>query len=294
MVAMGPAAGPTRCRPATSYPPTLSPEGGSIAGHSLALLPLIAKAAPGILAAAAGTVAAAAASVLGQKLISKAVTTGVDALAEQKKREQTAEQKEAQLRLEAELEQQRLQHELEREQEAARERLELEAAQREARFQEREREITAAEERLASLPRSEASTTQSQQQAAAYLRLLKSRYPNIFALRPELGPYVEGQVLGALLAPADPTDPLYLQKVVGELEFQLARAQQQIDPSLDYTPPEQPPPGQKKYAEAPLWSKPGPKKKKGKGYTTALLGCGAAPPRRHAMFGGGVAAVIDP
>jgi len=253
-----------------SYPPASNPRGGQ-AGI---IEPLISYGVPALIDLA---------------------TTGFDYFAKKGEKAREAEQKEAQLRLEAELEKQHMQHELELQQEAAREQLELEEARREAIFQEREREISAAEQRLASLPRSEASTTQSLQQAAAYLRLLKSRYPNIFALRPELGPYVEGQILGALLAPADPTDPLYVQKVVGELEFQLARSQQQIAPSLDYTPPEQLSPGQKKYPEAPSWSKPSkPKKKKGKGHTTALLGCEAAPPKPHTMFGGGVSAVLDP
>lgn len=283
--------GQIRCRPSTSYPQEPH-EAGSLLSSAMSLGSMIARNTPGLLSTAANLFATGATSPLGQKVLSKAATTGIDYLSGQQKKQQAAELKEAELRLQAELERQRLGQERDLQRESAYEQAEFEAAQRETLRREQEKTIAEREQRMASLARSEASTTQYQQQAGAYLRLLKSRYPNVFALRPELERYAEGQLLGALLSPADPSDPMYVQKALGELEFQLARAQQQLTMQgfPEYVPT--PTTVQKKYPEAPSWSKP-KAKKKGKGHTTARLGYEAAPPK-SAGFGGGVSAVLTP
>ena len=87
---------------------------------------------------------------------------------------------------------------------------------------------------------SEQSVTQSRGQAALFVRQLKQRYPMTFQQYPQYGPQLEQQVLGAMLAPEDPADPLAAQKIIGDIEMRIAQIESRINPRgaepQQYTP----------------------------------------------------------
>lgn len=170
-----------------------------------------------------------------------------------------------------------------------------------------EREMERAE--ITGLARSDRSDAQSRQQAAEFSQMMMRRYPQLFHSFPQYAPLVESQALGALLAPADPTDPLYAQKALGEIEYNLGLAESRIVSTT--LPPEAPPapaqtpsmrlqqlpaarrfrsdtPAARPVAESPTKAKAALDRiKKG------LLGSKKGNGRRSSLFGSGLASVFD-
>jgi hypothetical protein len=87
---------------------------------------------------------------------------------------------------------------------------------------------------------SEQSVTQSRGQAELFIRQLKQRYPMTFQQYPQYEKGLLEQVLGALLAPEDPSDPLAAQKTIGDIEMRIAQIESRINPrgaeAPQYTP----------------------------------------------------------
>lgn len=83
-------------------------------------------------------------------------------------------------------------------------------------------------EELAEQYRSEQGESASRQQAAEFTTMMAKRYPNLFKEFPQYMGIIEGQALGALMAPADPSDPLYAQKALGEIEYNLSLAEARV------------------------------------------------------------------
>lgn len=102
--------------------------------------------------------------------------------------------------------------------------LALEQQRRKAMMEE---ERTAAEERRARSSQYALSLTQSRDQAATFLRSLKSRYPQVFSRFPQYEALVLNKVTEALTN-QDTEDPFYAQKAMGELEYEIAQIQSQI------------------------------------------------------------------
>lgn len=119
------------------------------------------------------------------------------------------------------------------------------------------------------------SITQSREVAASFADQMRARYPAAFKAFPNLYSQTEGQVLAAQISPADPTDAMYLNKVLGEIEFNIATTSHRLDPTS---------------AEpAPLLAAAKPKASRSKA-SAGLLGFGSARRRR----GGGLLSVIHP
>jgi len=101
---------------------------------------------------------------------------------------------------------------------------------------EREADLKAAREHLETLKTgltpSGLSTTpyQARSQAVEFVRVMKIRYPAVFTAHPDYEGIIEGQLLSALLAPPDPTDTMHVQKVMGDLEYNLALIQARLVP----------------------------------------------------------------
>jgi hypothetical protein len=68
------------------------------------------------------------------------------------------------------------------------------------------------------------------QQAKSFVTTMKSRYPAAFEGHPQYERVLEGQILGAILAPSDPADPLHVQRVMGSLEYEIALEAGRIRP----------------------------------------------------------------
>lgn len=68
------------------------------------------------------------------------------------------------------------------------------------------------------------------QEASSQVSSLMSRYPGVFAQHPGYARLLTDQIVAAMLAPLDTTDPLYLQKTLGELEYQIALEQARLAP----------------------------------------------------------------
>lgn len=75
------------------------------------------------------------------------------------------------------------------------------------------------------------SIIQSRQVATDFADALAKRYPVAFTAFPTYYQKVVDQVLAALLNPADPTDALYAQKVMGSIEYEAAITSQRLDPT---------------------------------------------------------------
>lgn len=107
------------------------------------------------------------------------------------------------------------------------------------RAEERERAMAA---KRAQLAPSEQSIGQFREQAARFISQLKARYPATFSQYPQYGPQLEQKILGAFMSPEDPSDPLAAQKVLGDIEYQIAAIEGRINPTgparVEYGAPE--------------------------------------------------------
>ena len=77
---------------------------------------------------------------------------------------------------------------------------------------------------------SEQSVTQSRGQAELQVRKWKERYPTVFQQFPQYGTQLVQKVLGALLAPENPADPLAVQKTLGDIELNLSQTEGRLNP----------------------------------------------------------------
>jgi hypothetical protein len=135
----------------------------------------------------------------------------------------------------------------ERERQAAEHAFELEERRRKAASEEARAER---ERLLAAASQSGPSTSQSRQVASDAAANLERKYPAAFKALPRLRKQTEDQILGALLNPADPTDPSYFNKALGEIEHNISLTNYRLDPSGATSPPEEPEAPKKKAAKA--------------------------------------------
>jgi len=71
---------------------------------------------------------------------------------------------------------------------------------------------------------------EASKEAEGLLRTLTTRYPAVFGAHPEYQNMLLDQLVAAIQSPLDPSDPLYVQKVLGSLEYQLALEQARLQP----------------------------------------------------------------
>lgn len=173
--------------------------------------------------------------------------------------------------------------------------------QKEAEQRKLEREMERGE--LSELYRPTQSAGQSQQQASEFMEMMGKRYPNIFQKFPQYLGLIGNQALGALMAPADPSDPLYAQKALGELEFEISQAEARLTAGSQPTMPQNAFKGLPPVAKLPYLNKPrgfrGADKKSPSEITAldkikqGLLGSKKGKGQRRPLRGAGVAAVFD-
>jgi hypothetical protein len=72
---------------------------------------------------------------------------------------------------------------------------------------------------------------QADQEAHQSLQTLKNRYPAVFSAHPQYYDHLHDQIMAAIMSPIDPTDPLYVQKALGAIEYQLALEQSRLQPT---------------------------------------------------------------
>lgn len=177
-----------------------------------------------------------------------------------------------------------------------------ESRQKEALQKKIEREME--REELAALYQPTQSAGQSQLQASEFADTMARRYPNVFQKFPQYLGLIGNQALGALMAPADPSDPLYAQKALGELEYEISQAEARVTAGAQPTIPQHAFKGLPPVAKLPHLGKPKgfrgtTKKSPSEAAETldkikqGLLGSKKGKGQRRGMRGGGVAAVFD-
>jgi hypothetical protein len=182
----------------------------------------------------------------------------------------------------------------EQEQRLAREHAEaitaLERKERNLRAEEQRQE----DARLASRYQSEHHSTQSQQQALAFVNQMKARYPHVFEAFPSTARKIEGEALAVLLAPKDPGSPTYVRDALNEIEFHLSQSEGRLKPgdvapSLAALSPAYDPQALKAAANP----KPPPKRTKTLAYAAGGIGRpgSRSSRRRPTMFGGALVGV---
>lgn len=161
------------------------------------------------------------------------------------------------------------------------------AAQRRAERALEAEENRREDERLAQRLQSGPSTTQSRQQAVAFVNQMRARYPHVFASYPQTANQIEGDALRVLLAPSDPGNPNYAKEALAEIEYNTSLTEARLKPGN--VPPPEPVPQAGPPARIPRKEPLAYARGRGR----AQLGCG--PGRsRPGLFGAGLVAVNRP